>query len=203
MFPPWILVIGSANLDLIMSLNRLPRPGETVTDGMLSQAWGGKGANAAVGAARAGGRVQFVGCVGDDAQGSQLVAALQDAGVAASAVRQIAGVATGTALILLDAAGSNMIAVAPGANEHLHPEDVQALADQFASAAMIVVQYEIPTATLRAALDLAVQLKRPTLFNFAPVRPLPAEDLAKVHLLVVNEVEAAALWGQPVVSVAQ
>ncbi|MFV9507702.1 MAG: PfkB family carbohydrate kinase, partial [Oscillochloridaceae bacterium umkhey_bin13] len=168
MHPSHILVLGSANHDLIMSLERLPRPGETLTDGLLSQAWGGKGANAAVGAARAGGSVQFVGCVGDDTQGAELMAALQEAGVDTTAVRQVSGVATGSAMILLDAAGSNMIAVAPGANAHLRPEDVQGLADQFARAAMIVVQYEIPTETLRAILDLAVQRARPTLFNFAP-----------------------------------
>ena len=114
-----VVVVGSSNIDLIMKMERLPRPGETVTEAEFAQVFGGKGANQAVGAARAGGKVAFVSCVGDDAYGGQVIENLKRDGIDTRHVSQEEGVATGTALIMIDAGGENCISVAPGANYRL------------------------------------------------------------------------------------
>src|SRR3954452_5614383 len=111
-----VLVVGSVNVDIVVTLERLPAPGETVIGGRLARGGGGKGANQAVAAARAGARVRLVGAVGDDEFGAAAVAELEAEGVDVGAVVRLAGGATGVALIAVDAEGRNQIAVASGAN---------------------------------------------------------------------------------------
>src|SRR5689334_23495489 len=124
-----IVVVGSANTDLFVRVPTLPRPGETVSGGTFFTACGGKGANQAVAAARAGGSVTLVACLGDDALGDETLAALAADGIAVDRVRRVPGTRSGVALILVDERGENSIAVAPGANAHLDPEQVAACAE--------------------------------------------------------------------------
>lgn len=196
-----IVIVGSSNVDFVMKMQRLPAKGETVTNAGFFQTFGGKGANAAVGAARAGGRVRFVNCVGDDAFGAQIIAQLQAAGVDTTQVRRIAGQASGSALVMIDANGDNYLSVAPGANYSLLPEHIHALAPVFRQAALVALQYEVLPETLYATIDLAAALARPVLFNYAPARPLNPAYLPKIAVLVVNEIEAAALADLPITSV--
>src|SRR5512136_2242241 len=133
-----VVVVGSSNVDLVMKMSRLPRVGETVTDATFVQAFGGKGANQAVGAARAGGQVSFVACVGDDAYGAQVRGALEADGIDTRFVFTAPGVASGTALILVGAAGENYIAVAPGANASLIPDCVDGALEAIDAASIVI-----------------------------------------------------------------
>lgn len=198
MAEPKLLVVGSTNVDLIMRLPYLPAPAETVTDGRFSQAFGGKGANTAVGARRAGAAVTFVTATGDDAFGAQARAALEREGIDLSHALVAEGAATGTAFILLDEKANNSIGVAPGANDLLLPEHVAGAEKAFRDAAAVLIQMEIPTPTVRAALEIAGRDETPVLFNFAPVRNRELPIDGHMTTLVVNEVEAAALSGHEV-----
>ena len=129
---PRVLVIGSANVDFTVALSRLPRPGETVSEGTLLVARGGKGANQAVAARRLGAEVRLIGCVGDDASGREVRQALSDEGIGVDALTTATGPATGTALIVVDRDGRNQIAVAPGANRALAIADVERREADFA-----------------------------------------------------------------------
>ncbi|MCS6775427.1 MAG: ribokinase [Chloroherpetonaceae bacterium] len=190
-----IVVIGSSNVDFIMKMERLPRRGETVTDATFAQTFGGKGANLAVGAARAGGDVWFVNCVGNDAFGPLLQNNLYEAGVHTDYIFIEEGVATGAALVMVDRQGENYLSVAPGANYRLTPDRVAAVRPLLEEAALVALQYEVLPETLYAAIDLAHALGRPVLFNLAPARPFDCTYLPRVTYLVVNEVEAQALCG--------
>lgn len=198
-----IIVIGSSNTDFIMKMERLPRKGETITNAMFMQTFGGKGANCAVGAARANGNVAFVNCVGDDPFGPLIIENMQRAGVKTDAMLQAQGIASGSALVMIDEHGDNYLSVAPGANYRLLPAHIADLAPRITTAAMVVLQYEILPETLNAAIDLAHSLGRQILFNFAPARPIDEHYLAKTTYLVVNEVEAEYLCGFPIHSEVQ
>ncbi|MGV3615464.1 MAG: ribokinase [Fimbriimonas sp.] len=198
MAEPQLVVVGSTNVDLIMRLPHLPARAETVADGQFSQVFGGKGANTAVGARRAGGNVTFVTGLGDDTFGTQARAALEAEGIDLSCALVAAGTATGTAIILLDEAGNNSIAVAPGANYALRPEHIGAAEPAFREAAAILLQMEIPVDTIRATLEIAARDETPVLFNFAPVRTRELPIDGHMTTLVVNEVEAATLAEHPV-----
>ncbi|MFN4244000.1 MAG: ribokinase [Tepidisphaerales bacterium] len=195
--PPTIVVVGSTNVDVILRLRHIPRPGETVTDGVLHEAFGGKGANTAVAAARTGRRTRtrFITALGDDASAEALLRSFAGDGIDTSAVKRVPGVRTGCALILVDAAGNNAIAVAPGANAALAPADLDAAGAVLASASMVVMQMEIPTATVRHVLARCAAASVPVLLNYAPVRDRSVEVDDQVHGLVVNETEAAQLTG--------
>jgi ribokinase len=162
--------------------------------------FGGKGANQAVGAARAGGRVSFVGCVGDDAYGAQVVASLARDGIDTRYVFSEKGTASGTALILIDGDGANCIAVAPGANYRLKPEHVDRAKDAIAGAACVVTQCEILPETLEHVVALAVSLGKPVILNLAPARRIADATLARLACLAVNEIEAEFLTGRKVAS---
>jgi ribokinase len=202
---PRLTVLGSLNMDISVSVSRLPGPGETVLGASAVLGPGGKGANQAVAAARLGGAVRMAGCVGDDEFGGQITAALGAAGIDLAPVRVIPGSATGLALITVDAAGQNMITVAPGANGLAGAQEAEAA---LAGAAdMLVLSAEIPADVLAAVLDAggppggAAGRRPPCLLNLAPVPPGAAALLAAgVDWLVVNESEAGALLGRTVTS---
>jgi len=195
---PKIVVIGSSNVDFTMKMDHLPARGETVTDAEFIQTYGGKGANQAVGAARAGGDVWLVNCVGDDAFAPLLKENLRQSGVHVDYVFEEKGVASGAALIMVGGKGANYLSVAPGANYRLSPERVQALDGLLREAAVVVLQYEVLPETLYVAIDLAHSLGKQIMFNLAPARPFDPAFLAKITYLVVNENEAETLCGFPV-----
>ncbi len=155
-----IVVVGSSNIDLIMKMERLPRPGETVTEAEFAQVFGGKGANQAVAAARAGGDVAFVSCVGDDAYGGQVIDNLKKDGIDARHVFQEEGVASGTALIMVDEAGENCISVAPGANYRLTADHVDRARPAIEEAAVVIAQCEILPETLDHVIDTACRARQ-------------------------------------------
>jgi ribokinase len=190
-----VLVVGSANVDFTVALERLPEPGETVTEGTLLVARGGKGANQAVAARRLGADVRLIGCVGDDPAGREVRAALAEEGVGVAGVASGGGAATGTALIMVDRSGRNQIGVAPGANRALTVTHVQARADDFAWAEVVIASCEIPLACVTAALELARHRGATTILNPAPVPRAPLDRLDLVDVLTPNAGEALRLGG--------
>lgn len=193
-----IVVIGSSNVDLIMKMDHLPEKGETVTDAIFMQVYGGKGANQAVAAARAGGNVAFVSCVGEDAYTPQMVQNYKNDGIDTRFVFNEKGVATGHALIMIGGDGDNIISVAPGANYNLTPAKIDEALPVINQAAMIVMQYEIPEETIKHVIDLANQKNIPVMWNCAPARAFDTSYIPKINILVLNEVEAGFLAGMPV-----
>jgi ribokinase len=204
--PPRVTVLGSMNMDISITVPELPGPGATVLGSAARFAPGGKGGNQAVAAARLGAEVRMAGCVGHDEFGSQLLRALGAESVDTSAVREVPGVASGLALITVDASGENMITVASGANESVEEEEVGSALAQPAD--VLVISAEVPVPVIAAALDQARTLGQADelicLLNLAPVPP-GARDLlaAGVGWLVVNETEASAVLGRPVAGLAE
>lgn len=181
-----ITVIGSINLDLIATVGRLPGPGETVPGGDFKSAPGGKGANQALAAARAGAKVRMVGAVGKDAFASEAVAFIKDGGVDLSGVAEMHA-ATGIALILVGGDGENMIAVVPGANGTVVPGDLAKA--QLQKGDVVLLQHEIPLPTVDAALDAARKAGAITMLNTAPFRAEAASFVGKANYVVANESE--------------
>jgi ribokinase len=195
--PAPVLVVGSSNTDLVLSCTRLPRPGETLLGGEFQSFRGGKGANQAVAAARAGGAVTFIGARGDDDFGAAAEAALRAEGIDTGAFLRKKGLSSGVALILVGGKSrENMIGVARSANDALTPADLRKAAKRFRQAAVVVCQLETPLPTVQEAARLARAGGIPFLLNPAPARPLPAALLRQVHTLIPNEHEAALLAGK-------
>lgn len=192
-----VVVVGSVNVDLIVRVQRLPRPGETVAGGDFLTAGGGKGANQAVAARRLGADVRLVARVGQDAHGDLTRANFQAEGLATTWVTVDPTAPTGVALITVDRQGENTISVASGANWRLTPDDVRRAEAAFDGAAVLLVQLEIPVETIGAALDLGREHGLTTLLNPAPapVHRLPDDLLRLVDWLSPNEHELAALSG--------
>lgn len=195
-----ILVIGSSNIDLIMKMERLPEKGETLTDCSFLQAFGGKGANQAVAAARSGGHVTFVSSVGDDDFGTSMIKNYQNDKIVTDHVITAEKTASGSALIMVGGDGDNYITVAPGANYHLRKQHIDSISDVMKASEIIVLQYEILTETLEYILNKAGQLGITTMLNFAPAKNINQSSLANVSILVVNETESQYLTGIPAVS---
>ncbi len=193
-----IVVVGSVNTDLVVRVPAIPRPGETVIGGTFTSAGGGKGANQAVAAARAGAEVAFVGRVGADAMGDAAIAAFRTEGVDTCFLTRDPSAPSGVALILVDEGGENSIAVAPGANDCLRPNHIDAARDLIAQADVLLIQLEIPLETVIHAVALAEAAGVPVILNPAPAQPLPPDSLAQVTILTPNETEAALLSGAPV-----
>ena len=196
-----IAVVGSLNMDLVVRSPHLPRRGETVPGGTFATYPGGKGANQAVAAARLGAAVAMVGTVGDDAFGRDLRADLQAEGIDVTHVTTGDRVASGVALITVDAAGDNTIVVASGANLLLRRDDVDAAAEAIAAADVVLVQLEIPLDAVAYAVQMARRHGRRVVLDPAPAPPegLPAELYREVTVINPNEGEAAVLTGVPVV----
>ncbi len=190
-----MIVVGSVNIDLVVTTDRLPGPGETVTGGRFAQHHGGKGGNQAVAAARLGATVSFVGAVGDDAFGTQARAALTAEGIDVAELATHPGMATGVALILVDGAGENLISVASGANAAVSPEAVGAALARLAPVPgdVVLVGHEIPTASARAALAAGRAAGATTVLNPAPAEGLDAATLALADIATPNAGEAAIL----------
>jgi ribokinase len=193
---PRVLVVGSANVDFTVALARLPRPGETVSEGTLLVARGGKGANQAVAARRLGAEVRLLGCVGDDASGREVRQALAAEGIGVHGLGTTAEAATGTALIVVDAEGRNQIAVAPGANRRLSVIDVDRRVDDFAWAEVVVCSLEVPLPAARRALERARERGVLTVLNPAPLPDRGLDFLALADYVTPNESEAARLTGR-------
>lgn len=194
---PRIVIIGSANTDMVVRLPRIPKPGETVGEGLFSRSQGGKGANQCVAAARAGGDVSLIACVGADPFGQGAINQLAQEGIHVEHIHVISGTPTGVALITVDRFGENAISLAPGANERLSPAHIDAAEARFAEAAMVLVQLEIPFDTACYAIRKAHSLGVPVLFNPAPAREMPREILALVDTLVMNSLEAGLICKRP------
>ncbi len=190
-----VLVVGSSNTDMIIKLDRIPRPGETIIGGEFATAAGGKGANQAVAAARAGGRVTFIGRVGRDMFGEKAVAGFVADGICTDFIVQDAASPSGVALIFVDAKGENSIAVASGANGNLTPANVLKAKRAFQPGGIVVLQLETPLNTVQAAADRALAAGMRVILNPAPARALPNKLLSRLYLLTPNESEAELLTG--------
>ncbi|MEJ3749352.1 ribokinase [Actinomycetes bacterium KLBMP 9797] len=191
---PHVVVAGSANMDLVATAPALPGPGETVLGHTFTMVPGGKGANQATAAARAGASCAFLGAIGSDAFGVTLKARLAASGVDTTHLRVVYGT-SGVALVVVDTEGENSIVVTPGANAAftaLTPDETAAIQ----AADVLVCQLETPVETVTAAALAAKAAGVPVLLNAAPARPLPDELLNAVDLLVVNEGEARAITGR-------
>ena len=191
-----VVVVGSANTDMVARVARLPKPGETVLGTAFESVPGGKGANQAVAAARLGAVVTFIACVGADGLGDDLVLGLEAEGIDTRHVVRDPDAPTGVALITVDeATGENVIVVASGANAKLSVGLVEMAADAIREADVVVCQLESPLETVHATLKLAWEAGKTTILNPAPAQPLTDELLSRVSVLTPNETEAALLAG--------
>jgi ribokinase len=194
--PRPIVVIGSIGMDLAVRTPRMPAPGETITGTDFLTVPGGKGNNQAVAAAKLGADVHFVGRVGDDAFGQTLVTSLEQHNVHTDHVTVTEGAPSGIAMIMVDKHGENSIVIAPGAYGMLTPADVDAAEKLIASASVVLLQLEIPVATVKHAIAVCQRLGVPTILDPAPVPPkgMP-RALFGVDVLTPNQTEAELLVG--------
>jgi ribokinase len=192
---PAITIVGSLNMDLVVNMPAIPRPGETLLGGRFATYPGGKGANQAVAAARLGARVKLIGRLGGDAFGQQLRGILQYEEIDVSGVSIDEQAPTGVALITVDAKGNNSISVASGANYTLTPAHVVAAFDRIEQLDWLVMPLETPMETIIKAADMAKARSARVILNPAPAQSLPDELSPLIDILVPNEHEAAALTG--------
>ena len=185
-----VVVIGSANIDLVSSVASLPVPGETVLGNSFIKTPGGKGANQAVAASKLGGEVSFVGCIGSDQEGEILRSSLKNANVNCDFLISRPEVSTGNAMIGVDAEGNNSIIVNSGANNALTQEDIVAAKEIVESAQVVLMQLEISTKCLEVAVEMASGIK---ILNPAPVVDISKKLLEKIDVLIPNRIELARL----------
>jgi ribokinase len=195
--PPTIAVIGSANIDLVAYVDRLPGPGETVLGRRFAQSFGGKGANQAVMASRLGARVAFVGAVGDDSYAGQTIASFSSEGIDIEGLARVPG-PSGLASIWVEPDGTNRIVVIAGANGLVSPTDATGAIERLASLDVVVGQLEIPQAATIAAFRAAKARGATTVLNPAPAADLDRELLDLTDWLVPNEIEVAQLAGRAI-----
>jgi ribokinase len=190
-----IVVVGSLNMDLVVRLPKIPKPGETLLGGVFNTYPGGKGANQAVAASRLGGHVSMIGCVGDDSFGRELVENLSKEGVDASHVFVQPNVSTGVALIQVDDQAQNSIAVASGANYRLSSEYVEKALQAIEKIDVVVLQLETPLDTIYTAARVANQRGAKVILNPAPAQVLENDLLHLVDYLIPNEYEISTMTG--------
>ncbi|HZK06533.1 MAG TPA: ribokinase [Actinomycetaceae bacterium] len=190
-----VTVVGSINQDITVTADRFPEPGETLLGTEVSYRLGGKGANQAAAAARAGADAAFVGITGDDSSGAAVRAELSSYGVDVSSIATSSAAATGTAHITVNADGENTIIVVGGTNGIFAPGDLHHAAMRIAESDIIVLQCEIPVETNVVLMELCRELGVDVILNLAPAVDLPHEALAGVAVLAVNETEAALILG--------
>ena len=193
-----VVVIGSTNWDIAMYLPNLPLPGETVAGGTLQSGLGGKGANQAVASFRAGGASTcFISCIGDDDIANSVRQVFTDLQMPIPEVRVIEGVGTGSACIFVNAEAENCIGIAAGANAHVLPAMIDEHADRIRSAGAVLVQLEIPFATIERIAAICAENKTPFVLNPAPARDIPKTLLPMIDILTPNEVELSQISGMP------
>jgi ribokinase len=190
-----IAVVGSLNMDMVVSLEHRPKQGETVLGKDFFMNPGGKGANAAVSARKLGGSVAMIGKVGRDIFGDQLIAGLENLGIDTDGIERSDEQATGIAFITLDSSGDNSIVVAPGANFALTPEDVRKHEEKIRQAKLLMVQLEVPLETVKEAISLARRHGVQVLLDPAPAQALPDDLLSMVDYILPNETEIGQLTG--------
>ena len=190
-----IVVIGSCNTDMVINLDRLPLPGETLLGGQFFMNSGGKGANQAVAAARLGGKVSFIAKVGNDPFGIRSLDQYKAEGIGTKHVLVDKEHPSGVALILVDSHGENSIAVASGANAHLMPKDIDEAQSAIKDSDIVLMQLETPMETVERAALIAKQEGKKVILNPAPAQPLSASLLECLYMLIANETEAEFISG--------
>ncbi len=185
----YVLIIGSSNMDLNIYSQRLPKPGETVTGGTFQQFLGGKGANQAVASVRSGAKTIFIGKIGTDAFGDQMISRLTKEGIDMSNVIRDNEHPSGVAFIMIDESGENMISVAPGANFHLSKSDVIKNSEIIKNASSLVVQMEIPIETIEEIFKIASEGNVIKILNPAPLKSIPKNVLKNLDIVIPNEGE--------------
>lgn len=185
----YVLIIGSSNMDLNIYSKRFPTIGETVTGGTFTSSYGGKGANQAVASVRSGSNTVFIGKVGNDTFGIQMIENLSNEGINTSNMIIDPNVASGVAIILIDSQGQNMISVAPGANERLVREDLKDAKELIEKATVVVLQMEIQMEVIREIFDITFSKKVISILNPAPFKDIPLEILKKIDIITPNENE--------------
>lgn len=197
-----VTVLGSLNVDTTLRIARMPQPGETLSTENKSSAAGGKGANQAVAAARAGAVTRFIGKVGNDEAGRFMVESLNNDGIDTSAIITDKTVGTGSAFILLDEEGQNSILVYGGSNQQIKPAEVTAVEAEIAKADFLITQFETPQDVTLAAFTIAKQHGVTTILNPAPAAKIDPAILKVTDLVIPNETESAVLTGIEVTDVA-
>ena len=192
---PSVVVVGSSSIDMIVQVGRIPGVGETVIGGKFTSVCGGKGANQAVTAARAGASVHFVGRVGQDNYGKTVIAGLKGDGINVAHVTADKKEPTAIAFIFVGRGGENSIAVASGANLQLSPSDVSRAKGVFKKGGILLVQLETPLSSVASAVALAGKKGMRVILNPAPACALPDSLLRRVDILTPNEHEAESLTG--------
>ena len=190
-----VLVVGSSNTDMVVTVGDLPRPGETVLGNEFKIFAGGKGANQAVAARRAGADVNFLTAVGNDDFGKNAVAALANEGIDISNVHKVDDIASGVAMIFVSDAGENCIGVAPGANSKLSVEILRNNEAEFAAASVVLAQLETPIETIVAAAELSATHGAKFILNPAPAAEIPKQIYANLFCITPNQSEAELLTG--------
>lgn len=188
-----IAVVGSLNMDLVISAPRIPLPGETIRGTSFATVFGGKGANQAVAAKRLGAEVEMIGAVGSDSFGEQIIDHLKKENVGIGHLARVPETSTGVAMITVSESGENSIALSPGANDDVTPELVRQAEAAIAKADMLLVQLEIPMDAVQAAIELAHKHRVRVILNPAPAAALSASLLEKVDILIPNETEGQLL----------
>ena len=192
---PSVLVIGSSNTDMMIKVDRLPQSGETILGGEFTTSAGGKGANQAVAASRAGAEVTLIARVGQDVFGEMAIEGFRASRINTEFIVRDGQSPSGVALIYVGKHGQNSIAVASGANSRLSPGDVQRAREKFSTADVLLVQLETPLKSVRVATGLADATGLRVILNPAPAQPLPRALLTGLYLLTPNEIEAELLTG--------
>ncbi len=190
-----VIVVGSLNIDYIATVKRLPAAGETVAATGLVQRFGGKGANQAVAAARQGAQVSMIGCVGADDAGRAYCERLRADRIETAGISATHKALTGTALIAVDQAAENLIIVAAGANGELKPAALRAQRKRITSADILLLQFEVPMATVIEAVRLANRANVPVVLNPSPLREGFPWGKCELDTLLVNAGEAEAIFG--------
>ncbi len=189
----YICVVGSLNMDLVVRTPRAPLAGETLTGKDFHLIPGGKGANQAAAAARAGAPTRMVGCIGTDPFGPALLNSLASAGVDVTGVTALEGRSTGTATILVEDGGENRIVIVPGANGLVTSSFIEAQWHLIQGSDLVLLQHEIPLETVHTLIRRAHERRIGVILNPAPIFPVPAELLRDIDVLIMNEVEASTL----------
>lgn len=196
-----IIVVGSMNMDMVVKTSHIPQPGETVLGGSFFMNPGGKGANQAVAVARLGGDVTFIGKIGDDIFGKQSSQLFDEEGVDTNGILADDNSPSGIALITVDERGENSIVVAPGANAHLEPDDVEKVLDNYPDSKILLVQLEIPMPTVEHAARIARGRGMQVILNPAPANSLVPAMFNLIDIITPNVNEAEMLSGMQIVDI--